>query len=287
MKKFGICPSNKDNCINKYVIKIIEYLQSKNIDVLIDRDFSEIFSLQQIDDKNQPDVIVSLGGDGTLLLYKRKYSHFEKTIFTAANLGKLGFMADVNIEKFEDYFEDIFNGQFNIEERLMLEWKDLNNKSFFAVNDFVFHRGSSHAMIELKVLIDSVYFNTFQADGLIIATPTGSTAYTLAAGGPLVHPTIQSIIMTPICGHALSNRPFISHSNNVIEVQLVSTKSTAEMTIDGIDNFIIHPNQTIKIFSSQKKFKLISYYKKHTFFSTLRDKLHWKGIPHGIASIQS
>lgn len=278
MKLIGICPSIKKIESHKYITPMAEYLISKGAEVFIDGDFKEEFPFPLIDLQKPLDILISLGGDGTLLYYKRKYAHFTETLFTAANVGRLGFMADVQIEEFETYFDDIFSGNFSYEERLMLETRIENGPSCHAVNDVVFHRGANPNMTELKVSINGVYFNTFQADGLIIATPTGSTAYTLAAGGPLVHPTLSSIVMTPICGHTLSNRPFVSHPDSIIEVELTSSKGPTEVIVDGIDHFLLKTGKVAKIQASPKKFKLITYPSKHSFFSTLRDKLHWKGM---------
>lgn len=255
-----------------------EYLMSKGAKVFIDKDFANDFPFPPIDSAKPVDILLSLGGDGTLLYYKRKYSHFTNALFTAANVGRLGFMADVQIEEFETYFDDLLHGDYSVEERLMLEINMGTEPSKHAVNDVVFHRGSNSNMLDLKVSINGVYFNTFQADGLIISTPTGSTAYTLAAGGPLVHPSFPSIIMTPICGHTLSSRPFVSHPNSLITVELTSNKGPAEVAVDGLDHLFLHPTQVAVINSSKEKFKLITYPKKHSFFSTLRDKLHWKGM---------
>jgi len=277
MKTVGICPGNKTLKSHKYILPIAEYIISKGGKAFIDPEFKDQFNLPAIDSSKPVDILLSLGGDGTLLYYKRKYIHFKDTLFTAANIGRLGFMADVQIEEFETYFDDIFNKEYYVEERLMLDYSQ-NNTSNFAVNDIVFHRGSNPSMVELKVSINGIYFNTFQADGLIVSTPTGSTAYTLAAGGPLVHPTLPAIVMTPICGHTLSSRPFVSHPDSHIEIELLSNKGHAEVTIDGIDHSLLETNQIASINASEKKFKLITYYKKHTFFSTLRDKLHWKGM---------
>lgn len=278
MKKIGICPSNKKTDSHKFITPMAEYLISKGAKVFIDPDFKADFSFPAIDPSHPPDILLALGGDGTLLYYKRKYAQFTESLFTAANVGRLGFMADVQIEEFETYFDDIFEGNYNVEHRLMLEVELANGQRYHAVNDIVFHRGANPNMIELKVSINGIYFNTFQADGLIVSTPTGSTAYTLAAGGPLVHPTLPSIVMTPICGHTLSSRPFVSPPDSLIEVELTSHKGPSEIVIDGLDHCLQKTGQIAKVRSSPKKFKLITYPKKHSFFSTLRDKLHWKGM---------
>ena len=276
MKSVGICPSTKKTAAHQFIMPIAKSLEKRGATVYIDEDFVDQINLPKLD--KEVDLIITLGGDGTLLYYKRKYASFKETIYTAANIGRLGFMADVHMEQFDDYFNDIFNQEYSVEERMMLQTLDPTKKSHAAVNDIVFHRGSNPSMIELKVSIDDVYFNTFQADGLIISTPTGSTAYTLAAGGPLVHPTIPAIIMTPICGHTLSSRPFVSHPNSVIDISLQSTKGPAEVTIDGIEHFLLEKDHSCQIKTHSETFKMLTYPKRHSFFSTLRDKLHWRGM---------
>ena len=133
-------------------------------------------------------------------------------------------------------------------------------------------------MVKLEVSIDGKYFNTFQSDGLIISTPTGSTAYSLAASGPILYPTIKAFVITPICPHTLTTRPFVVPDSSKIEIKSISQKEAITATVDGLTSFQLEKNEITNIHLSKKTFKLISFPDKDTnFYSTLRKKLSWKG----------
>jgi NAD+ kinase len=168
-------------------------------------------------------------------------------------------------------------GDYSIDERIMLEAITPNGQTVEAVNEIVIHRNQIKNMILLEVLIDDKYFNTFQTDGLIIATPTGSTAYSLAAGGPILDPSLKGFVLTPLCPHSLTSRPFVVPTESKIRVQYLSKHGEIEGISDGLRSFPIEYGEVTEIQLSAKTFKLISFIKRHTFYSTLRSKLHWKG----------
>ena len=223
------------------------------------------------------DIYITLGGDGTLLAFKQKYSQNESALFTSVNLGSLGFMADVRMEDFELYLSDLIRGDYSVDERIMLEGTLPTGETFLSINEFVIHRNMIKNMISLEVLINGNYFNTFHSDGLIIATPTGSTAYSLAAGGPLIDPHLKAFCLTPLCPHSLTSRPFVLPTTSVISVQYQSRHGTIEGISDGFKAYPINLHDTVTLKLSPKTFRLISFTKRHTFYSTLRNKLHWSG----------
>jgi NAD+ kinase len=152
-----------------------------------------------------------------------------------------------------------------------------NQKSFFAINDIAIHRAQNPNLIELAIYIDGMYFNTFLADGIIFSTPNGSTAYSLAAGGPILTPNVDAIVLTPICPHTISNRPIVLSSDHEIEIQNITESAyPVEGRADGHDSFFLGHKEIIRITKHNKKFRLAKLH-RHNYFSTLRTKLGWAG----------
>jgi NAD+ kinase len=158
----------------------------------------------------------------------------------------------------------------------MLE-SSVREKRLFAANDIVFHRAHNPSLIELAVYVNGLYFNSFLGDGLIIATPNGSTAYSLAAGGPILSAELAAIVLTPICAHTISNRPIVLSSSHEIEIQFLSNIQTSiEIRADGLHATHIAPKEICKIVKSTKKFRLVKLHRTD-YFATLRNKLGWSG----------
>ncbi|MCH9621356.1 MAG: NAD kinase [Chlamydiia bacterium] len=278
LMKIGICPSSKKIPAKNFVFPIMDYLHKNNIEVFIDDELKDNFSLPVIEDSSEIDIFITLGGDGTLLYFMNKYANHKNALFTAVNFGSLGFMADIRIEEFEGYLNDLINKRYEVHKRVMVDAispaKDLHS----AVNDVVLHRGNIKSMVGLEVKIDGLYFNTFQSDGLIISTPTGSTAYSLASGGPIVDPSLNAFIITPICPHTLTTRPFVIQDSSVIEITSISESNPITITMDGLSSFELNPNETMTVKLSSRSFNLISFPEKdNSFYSILRKKLGWKG----------
>lgn len=278
LMKIGICPSSKKAPAKNFVFPIMEYLHKHNIEVYIDDMFSAQFPLPVITDDVKIDIFITLGGDGTLLYFLNKYASRTEALFTAINFGSLGFMADINIEEFEKYLKDIVENRYQVNKRIMIDAKLPCGKVLSAVNDIVLHRGSIKSMVQLEVKIDDLYFNTFQSDGLIISTPTGSTAYSLASGGPIMYPTLKAFIITPISPHTLTTRPFVIQDSSVVEITSISKEKTLTVTCDGLESYELKPQESLTIKLSSQSFNLISFPKNEcNFYSTLRKKLGWKG----------
>ncbi len=218
--------------------------------------------------------IISLGGDGTILTIIHEHPHIDAPIL-GINTGHLGFMADVQVADVYPSLQDLLSGAYTIEERLILDGENHPKKSF-AVNDFVIHRSPNPSLIQIGIHVNGLYLNTFEADGLIIATPNGSTAYSLAAGGPIVSPSLEAIVITPICPHTISNRPIVLTSDKEIQIQYLSDYPPVEVRADGLPPFPLATGESFHIRRSRRKFKLVNLVRQD-YFSTLRTKLGWSG----------
>lgn len=223
----------------------------------------------------ESDCLVSLGGDGTLLSLVRKSYKYKKPVF-GINAGNLGFLADVSLDSINEFLDDLFAGQYSIDERMMIEGyiQTPNGKStnFFAFNDVVLTRPTISKMIKINASIDGNWFNTYRGDGLIVSTPTGSTAYNLAVGGPVMYPLTQAFIMTPISAHSLTQRPLIVPVDFTIELSSPDEKVIA--LIDGQDDYDMQEGD-ILVIKGAKRGAMILHSLHRNYFSVLREKLHW------------
>ncbi|MBN2478990.1 MAG: NAD(+)/NADH kinase [Parachlamydiales bacterium] len=256
--------------------KIVKFLTDKNIKTVTDNEKADLINAEKISTVNKKDIkfMITLGGDGTILKHLHAHRDLDAAVL-GINLGFLGFMADIPKNDIFESLDDLLNQKYEIESRIVLEGKSDKN-TFFAANDVVFHRSHNHSLIELSVSINGSYLNTFLADGLIIATPNGSTAYSLAAGGPIISPDLDSFVLTPICPHTISNRPFVFSSNSEIEIKYLSKKPPIEVHADGLVHFEMNSSKSFTLKKAQKQFKLVKL-KRHDYFSTLRTKLNWVG----------
>ena len=222
------------------------------------------------------DFLVSLGGDGTLLsLVRRSYGYNKPVV--GINAGNLGFLADITIDDVDNFLDQLLKGVYRIDDRMMIEGcvktKEGKVEKFFAFNDVVITRPVVSKMASINAAIDGEWFNTYKGDGLIISTPTGSTAYNLAAGGPMMYPLTQAFILTPILAHSLSNqRPLVVPADFTIE--LSSSKEKLIAVIDGQDNYEMHEGDILTIRGAVEGAKLL-HRKERNYFSVLREKLKW------------
>lgn len=258
--------------------EINKFLSKKNITVVAEDDKAKIIDAKPLSSVNFNDIkfLVSLGGDGTILRLSHDYLNCHAPII-GVNVGVIGFMADIPLSDIYPSFLDILDNKYTIENRIMLEVKTPSNKVFYAANEAVIHRTLNHNLIKLSVSYGSNHLGTFSADGLIISTPNGSTAYSLSAGGPILSPELEAFVLTPICPHTISVRPIVLSTNHEIQIQyLNSFEHPIELRTDGIDNCPIQTSEIIKIRKSEKTFKLVKL-DRHNYFSTLNSKLGWSG----------
>jgi NAD+ kinase len=223
------------------------------------------------------DLVVVLGGDGTLLGAARKVGHYGLPIL-GVNLGGLGFLTEIPVGMLYQDMEKVINGEISIEPRLMLQARVLRmgeEKCHFTVlNDVVINKGALARIIDLKVSVDDHFLTTFRADGLIVSTPTGSTGYNLSAGGPILYPDLEALILTPICPFTLTNRPIIVPDTSFIDVQMGEESEEVILTFDGQVGFNLVGNDRVVISKSEKKLKLIKS-PDQDYYDILRTKLKW------------
>jgi NAD+ kinase len=220
------------------------------------------------------DILIALGGDGTMLEASRLIGNSGKPIL-GVNLGKLGFLAEVSTEEIRKCVLDILQGNYVVEDRMVLEAKSpAEGKRFFGLNDIVIDKGSSMRVIEIETYVNNDYLNTYQADGLILTTPTGSTAYSLATGGPLVMPESNVIIVNPISPHTLTARPVVVPDTSIIKVIVKAESGEVHLTADGqVEKFYRSPAKFL-IKRANYTTRLVKR-KSGGYYDLLRTKLMW------------
>ncbi len=256
---------------------IREFLEKKKVTVVVEDDKAAAIQAKPLSsvELQKIDFLISMGGDGTILRLFNKFTDLKAAIL-GINLGHLGFMADVPVSNIYPSLTDLLQGEYTIEKRLVLRGENSEGKKYRVVNDFVFHRGVNYSLIELEIHVDGLYMNTYVADGIVIATPNGSTAYSLAAGGPILSPSIDAYVITPICAHTISNRPFVLTAKHKLEIKYLSPYNPIEVRADGLDFHTMNPGKTFTIKKSNHIFRLVNL-KRNDYFATLRKKLGWSG----------
>ncbi|MDP1678171.1 MAG: NAD(+)/NADH kinase [Bacteroidota bacterium] len=222
----------------------------------------------------ESDVIIAFGGDGTILSAARMVGKSDVPIL-GINLGKLGFLAEVSLEEMEAFIQDVISGQHVIEERMMLKTTIEKDKSeLYSLNDVVIDNSTSSRLIHISVYVNGEYLVSYSGDGIILATPTGSTAYSLAAGGPIVVPTTQVIEIQPISPHSLSARTVIIPDTSTIRIVVEHLSNEARVTADGQTEKIYTPPLDIYVRKAEYSVKLIKR-KDRSYYDVLRTKLLW------------
>ena len=222
----------------------------------------------------QLDFVISLGGDGTILRTARALAKYHVPIF-GVNIGNLGFLTEIESTEFKKAVTKLKNKQYSIEERMMLDCcvnNENSSKSYLALNDIVIAKGTLARIVKYNINIDSKFYTEFTADGVIIATPTGSTAYSLSAGGPIVYPTLNLITITPICPHTLGARTMILDAESKVTIDVKKKYESVFLTVDGQEAVEISDMDKIHITMSLLKCRLIKF-EGYDYFSVLRKKI--------------
>lgn len=271
---------------SRYAHKVVELLKKKGAEILIEREFYECArqSIGRFDDSHifssydfEADLAISLGGDGTFLRAARFVNNKGIPIL-GINIGHLGFMADVNPEDIPHIINDICNKNYVVERRSVLEiaLPEPNPEIFpFALNEVAVLKQDISSMIKIRVTVDGEYLTTYSADGLVIATPTGSTGYALSAGGPVVVPQSKSLVLTAVAPHSLSVRPIVLCDNIEVSLGVESRSHNYLVSVDG-RSVRCNENDVLTIRRAPFDINIVRSANK-TYFDTLREKLMWDG----------
>lgn len=282
IKKVGIVAKPHKEGVKAMVKDLIDWLSSQGVEAILNPKTAQLFgaSVSQTTDEELPgqvDMIIVLGGDGTLLSIARLIKE-KKIPLLGVNLGGLGFLTEVSLSELYPTLNRIFKKDYSLDPRITLsstlyrEGKRIVRHT--VLNDVVINKSALARIIDLEVLVDRQFVALFKADGLIISTPTGSTAYNLAAGGPIIFPNMNALVLTPICPHSLSNRAIVIPDNAEVEIILKTQNEDVFLTLDGQVGFALQPEDRVVIKRGKNKIYLIQSPRKN-YFAVLRDKLLW------------
>lgn len=263
------------------ISSIVNWCKEKGFDFFVDSESASLAGIEsswkRVDVVERSDLIIVLGGDGTLLSVAR-IVYGRDVPLLGVNLGSLGFMTEFTLDELFPMLQRIVDGEYQIEERSMLEATiirhDREIATYRTLNDVVINKGTLARIIELETYVDGEFLTTYRADGLIISTPTGSTAYSLAASGPILYPTIQAMVLTPICPFTLSQRSIVLMDSVLVEVILLTEKEDVFVTLDGQEGFALRVKDKIRVRKAPCGVKLIKN-PYRSFFEVLRTKLKW------------
>jgi NAD+ kinase len=261
---------------------LLDWLRARGVNVIYDEETAACLpdvlkgrTRRAVADSSQ--LLLVLGGDGTMLAAASLAASRGIPILPV-NMGSLGFLTSFTIEELYPALEDALNGHLSVSQRILLQvaleraGAVIENHS--ALNDAVINKGALARMIQLELLINSAFVCRYRADGLIVATPTGSTAYSLSAAGPIVHPSVESFIITPICPHTLSDRPLVISDSSSVEIKLNGDTESVFLTLDGQRGIPLQVTDRVRITRAKETLQLIQPPRK-SYFEILRSKLKW------------
>lgn len=282
IRKIGITSKPHKPEIRPIIERLSVWIEARGIEVLIDKETRANLEtdgpcLSRSDVVSRADLVVVLGGDGTLLATARAVGANPPPIL-AVNLGGLGFLTVVTLEEMYPALEMVLGGEFKTERRVRIESDVCRNNevasSFVALNDVVLNKGAIARVLDFDMWSNGQFISTYKSDGLIVSTPTGSTAYSLAAGGPVVVPTVNAFIVTPICAHTLTNRAIVLPDTVTLEITMKSHQESVYLTLDGQVAIALRSNDRVRVKKSDSYFTLIQPPHK-SYFEVLRQKLKW------------
>jgi NAD+ kinase len=280
MKKIGIiCKIGKPEPV-EIVRELLPWLKGKGVQVLLDDESAAALGIEGYSRLRIPDLaeaVIVLGGDGTMLSVARLAC--RKTVpILGVNLGGLGFITEIKKGDLLKALERLLSGTYPFEDRLMLSARVIRNgreiAQYTALNDVVINKGALARIVDLETSLNGMYVNRFRADGMIVSTPTGSTAYCLSAGGPILYPTMENVVLIPICPHTLTNRPIVLPDNITLEMILQAPKEDVVLTVDGQVGLPLEQHDVVVVEKSPHKTRIILPVQRD-YFAVLRTKLGW------------
>nr|DAJ48660.1 MAG TPA: NAD kinase [Caudoviricetes sp.] len=260
--------------------RIFRFFSERDVQLMLPMDEARFFGCAEtygVENIEQApaDMALSLGGDGTLLGVCHRYGRNEVPV-CGINIGTLGFMADIELDELEDRLEKILVGGYYIEQRLLLAgFVKSNGRERFlgnAINDVVVTKGGMARMLRLGLSINETHLMDYKADGIIVASPTGSTAYSLSAGGPIMNPTIQALLVTPICAHTFNMRPLVVNEHDVIHIHIAAVHQDILVTFDGQESFHLLPGDEVVVRKAQQSARIVKF-EDQDYYQILRTKL--------------
>ncbi len=277
----GILTKPRFDSVTPTLQELVTWLRGRGKDVILDPKSAALIGEPPTHRKTQIallcDLILVLGGDGTMLNAAR-LSEERSVPIMGVNMGGLGFLTEVTVENLFPSLDRIFAGEYVLDERVMLRGRIDRHGEHVAqgtvLNDIVVSKGNLARMIELEIKIDGQFVTNLRGDGLIVSTPTGSTAYSLSAGGPIIEPSVEALILTPISPHTLSHRPLVISSTVELEVTLTSHDEGAMTTFDGQVGIAVGHGDTLLVKASEYKSQLVRFPEK-SYYEVLRKKLRW------------
>ena len=276
MQTIGISAKVTSPAALDYAARVIADLRERGLGVCLD-----YATADKLGDRGQcvakgdlgkhSDLLITFGGDGTLLSVAR---HAPPDVpILGVNMGTLGFLTEVRVEEFPDTLEHVLAGDFQAEERMTFD-VSVGERSYRVLNDATLNKSALARIVEMRVTVSGAFVSNFRADGLIVATPTGSTAYNLSAGGPIIHPTMSAIVITPICPHMLTNRPIVLPDTLDVEIRIAESNQEIVLTLDGQEGLPITAQDCVRVRKSTNSVKLVRTGEK-SYFDVLRAKLKW------------
>jgi len=282
--RIGLITNNGVKEVSNTLRTLVDYLASKNKAVILNPCCATLLNdpeLETCDDSDIGDhceLAIAIGGDGTMLMAAHLLCTKEVPLL-GINLGRIGFLSDIPADAIAPQLDKILAGNYVADERFLLQSEVFRHNHIIleahAFNDVIIQKWNIARLVELDTYINGTYVHTHRSDGLIVSTPTGSTAYALSGGGPILHPSLDALVLVPICPHTLSNRPIVVDGNSKIEI-VVGTREVdhARLTCDGEIKLELAPGDRICIHKKGKKIRLI-HPPEHDQFKILREKLHW------------
>lgn len=283
--RFGIAGNVQKEGVPSIARKLLERFEAEGIDYLLDKSLADILKKKSgqkiqgraVTEKKLPaevDVLISLGGDGTILRLARQVAEYGTPIL-GVNLGKLGFLTEASLDDLDACIGELLSGDYFVVERMMLQASTSRHpKSYVALNDIVVDKFGTSRVLDLETYVNAEYLATFTADGIILSTPIGSTAYALANGGPIVTPHNRSITISPICPHTLTARPVIVPDDSTISIKIASPRYKVRLTADGQDEAVLQPPTEIRVKKAKHSARLVKR-KNTSYYDVLRKKLNW------------
>ena len=280
-KKIALLGRHEDPRVAEPMVVLAQHLTKTGIEVLAADDMSLVFAATRMPETElagNSDLVIAIGGDGTML-YAGQLARSGNVPLLGINRGRLGFLADVTPEEMLDSVDNVLAGNYSTDTRLLLEAKlvrpDGDDLTRSALNDVVLQRRNTGRMLDFVTRVADQYVNTHAGDGLVVATPTGSTAYALSCGGPIIEPQLDAVVVVPVAPHTLSDRPIVIPASQPIEVRLLEREDIrAEITVDGHSIGEIRPEDKLHIAASDSRLTLV-HPPGYDFYGILRSKLFW------------